>query len=186
MPPAQLDKPPNLAGSIGEAEGLRSPVEVRQWTHLRGCGIDDAFRVAGVVGHGIRNAKSELHAVLQDAYDRWTWERAVTRRPALALVGGPPLTAPLKLAALAHVGRTSRTERAAVSFHGNEAQAECVVVGTVFAGPQLPALSGTCSLAVAQIHKCSASEESRRGNCKDVDLEKWLNRMPVLELAGTL
>ena len=32
------------------------------------------------------------------AYDRWTGERAMTRLLALALVGGPPLPAPLKLA----------------------------------------------------------------------------------------
>ena len=36
--------------------------------------------------------------MLQDAYDKWTWERAVAIISALALVGGPPLTAPLKLA----------------------------------------------------------------------------------------
>ena len=44
------------------------------------------------VGHG------ESHAVLQDAHGRWTWEHMVTRLLALALVGGPSLTAPLKLA----------------------------------------------------------------------------------------
>ena len=43
------------------------------------------------VGYG------ELHAVLKNAYDRWTWERPCNRLAALALVGGPPLTAPLKL-----------------------------------------------------------------------------------------
>ena len=40
----------------------------------------------------------ELHAVVQDSYDRWTWERACNRILVLALVGGPHLTAPLKLA----------------------------------------------------------------------------------------
>ena len=35
------------------------------------------------VGHG------ELHAMLPDAYDGWTWESAVTKLTVLALVGGP-------------------------------------------------------------------------------------------------
>ena len=51
------------------------------------------------VGHG------ELYAVLQDAYDRWTWERACHRIPALALVGGPPLTTPL---AMQHLRTSAR------------------------------------------------------------------------------
>ena len=44
------------------------------------------------VGHG------ELQAVLQDAYDRWTWQRAVTRQTSCTGTGwSPPLVAPIKL-----------------------------------------------------------------------------------------
>ena len=49
----------------------------------------------------------EPHAVLQDAYDRWTCERACHRILALALVGGPPFTVPLKLA-MQHVRSSPR------------------------------------------------------------------------------
>ena len=39
-----------------------------------------------------------MRAVLQDACDRWIWERAVIGLPALALVESPLLLVPIKLA----------------------------------------------------------------------------------------
>ena len=91
----------NLAGGLGQAEGLHQSLEAREWFRVRCSGLDDAYRVVrthkGVLSFA-SVGRGELHAVLQDAYDRWTWERACDRIPALTLVGGPPLTASLKLA----------------------------------------------------------------------------------------
>ena len=89
------------------------------------------FGWQGVVGHGIWNAQRciELRTcgsrrIARRASRRvrqMDLERAVTRLPALALVGGPLLTAPLELAMQdPHVG-------------------------------DQPALSGACGLAVAQM-----------------------------------
>ena len=70
------------------------------------------------VGHG------ELRAVIQDAYDRWTWERVCNRLPVLALHGGPPLAAPLKLA-MEHL-RTSgeHLARGPLQSFGHDAHAK--------------------------------------------------------------
>ena len=85
------------------------------------------------MGHG------GLHAVRQDAYDRWTWERAVTRLPALDLVGGPPLTAPLKLA-MQHLHTSGEHLARGALQSRHDAYAESGVAGMVYAGPQLPAV----------------------------------------------
>ena len=139
-------------GSIGQAVGLHQSLQAREWSRVR-------FFVASVMRFGWRVLSfasvghGELHAMLQDAYDRWTWERASDRLPALALVGGPPLTAPLKLA-MQHL-RTS-------GEHPARRALQSVFLGTMrtqslewwehfFTGSQLPALLSACGLAVAQM-----------------------------------
>ena len=43
----------NLTGGLGQAEGLHQSLAARGWSRVLCCGLDDAFRVAGAVGHGI-------------------------------------------------------------------------------------------------------------------------------------
>ena len=43
----------NLAGGLGQAKRLHQSLEAREWSHVPCCGLDDAFRMAGAVGHGI-------------------------------------------------------------------------------------------------------------------------------------
>ena len=69
---------------------VNGPVSAVVASMMRSLGRTKGVLSFASVGHGA------LRAVLQDAHDRRTWERAYN--PALALVGGPPLVAPLKLA----------------------------------------------------------------------------------------
>ena len=120
------------------------------------------------MGHG------ELRAVLQDAYDRWTCERASNRLPALALVGGPPLAllhSNSSCSSCAHRG-TLGTARVAVCFLGHDAHGQLGMVG-------VGSLWHRC-------YQCPASAEFRRGFCQDFDLGSWLDRMPLSEMAGML
>ena len=99
----------NLASSVTEAKGLHQSLQARDWSRVRCCDPNDAFRVADA-------AAFPLGASSQDAYDRWTWERACNRTPARTLVGG--LTAPPKLA-MQHLrtsGETPGTVRVSVCF----------------------------------------------------------------------
>ena len=70
----------NLAGGLGQAEGLHQSLEAREWSRVHCSGLDD-MRI-GLSGTEFSTHKGvlsfasvgrgELHAVLQDAYDRWT------------------------------------------------------------------------------------------------------------------
>ena len=69
----------NLASGLGQTGGLHQSLEAHESSRVRCCGLDDAF-LAGAVWHEVWHAQRghcELHAVLQDAHDRWTWEPRV-------------------------------------------------------------------------------------------------------------
>ena len=71
---------------------------------------------------------------------RWPW-----------LADRPQSSTQARHAALAHIGRTLGTVRVAICLPGHDAHAESGVVGALFTGLQLPALSSACGLAVAQM-----------------------------------
>ena len=135
------------------------------------------------VGHG------DLHAVLQDAYDRWTWERACNRLPALALVGGPPLTAPLELA-MQHL----RTSGEHLARGPSWARCARKTWGERNGFSSGFSLDRSCQLRQALVgarcgtdcYKCPASADFRRGYCQDFDLDKWLNRVLLSGVPGML
>ena len=52
----------NLAGSVGDAECLHQSLEAREWSGVRCCGLDDAFR------HGIWYAQRWSQFRFS-----WTW-----------------------------------------------------------------------------------------------------------------
>ena len=92
------------------------------------------------VGH------AELHAVLQDAYDRWTWER-VQQNP---VTGSGWRTAShcstqARHAALAHIGRTPGTRCFAVCVLGHDAHAKLGIVWKRFS------LDRSCQLCQAPV-----------------------------------
>ena len=66
MGPCTVDDE-NLAGGLGQATRLRQSLETCEWSRVRCCGLDDAFRMEGAVGHGIWDAhRGSEHAVHQD------------------------------------------------------------------------------------------------------------------------
>ena len=119
-------------------------------------------------------------AVLQDAYDTWTWQRARNKIPALALVVGPPLTAPLELA-MQHL-RTSgeHLARGALQYVFLGTTQNLEWLDRFFTGSQLPALSSAWGLAVAQMSQVLRI-------CRvQTRLDKWLGCMPPSGVAGML
>ena len=120
------------------------------------------------VGHGA------LHAVLQDAHDRRTWERACN--PALVLVGGPPLVAPLRLAQ--HL-RTS-------GEHLARGALQSVFLGTMRTQnlewlERISRLWARCGTDVASAPHLQNSDAA---HCQNFDLDTWLDRMPLSGVAG--
>ena len=114
-------------------------------------------------------------------------KRACDRLPTLFLVGGPPLTAALKLA-MQHLRKSGE--------HLARRALQSVFLGTMrtqnLEWLERFSLDRSCQLRQAPVgslwhrcYKCPASAKLKRGCCHDFDLDIWLNRMPV-GVAGTL